>query len=412
MTAPDDKPDAKPATPPRRRRWLRWIGWVVLLLAVALVGLRLALPSLVRGYVNRTLDQNPQFDGTVGDVSIHLYRGAYSISDVKLIKTTGSVPVPLFACDRLDLSVEWAALLRGRVVARVRMDRPQVNFVDAPPDKGQKGGADDAGDQTGGGGAWLAMLSDLTPFRINSVKLDDGSVHFRTYQGDVPVDVYLSDLQASVENLTNVRDETTPLITKVQATALAMDQAPFELNATINPFSYRPTFHLTTRLLGLDVTKVNQLTRTYGSFDFEHGWFDLVIDLDATEGQLYGYVKPLFRNLRIFTGQDLKEDNVFQAFWEAFVGGAELVLKNQDRDQFGTVIPFKGEVDKPEAGILETIGNVLRNAFVRAYLPKLQTAGKIDDPSLLFEPPTVDVTPIKTDDSKESKSNAEASNKK
>ena len=348
--------------------------------------------------MNRTLDQNPLFDGSIGSVDIHLYRGAYSINKVKLIKTTGGVPVPLFECDRLDLAIEWAALLHGRVVGRVRMDEPQVNFVDAKPEPGQKGG-DDPGDQTGGGGAWLSMLSDLFPFKINSVELSRGSVHFRTYQGAVPVDVYLSNLQASVLNLTNVRDETTPLLTTIQAKALAMDQAPFELNIKLDPFSYRPTFHMTSRLLGLDVTKINDLTRTYGSFDFEHGWFDLLIDVDCKEGTLYGYVKPLFRNLQIFSTQDLKEDNPLQAFWEAMVGSAEFVLKNQDRDQFGTVVPFKGDVTKPELGLLDTIGNVLRNAFIRAYLPKLQTAGKIDDPSLLFETATFDATPIGTTDS-------------
>src|SRR4051812_7164990 len=158
-----------------------------------------------------------------------------------------------------------------------------------------------------------------------------------------------------------------------------MDQAKFEYKMTLDPFSYRPTFHMTMRLLGLDVTKINDLTRLYGSFDFEHGWFDLVVDLDAKEGALYGYVKPLFRKLKIFTAQDLKEDNVFQAFWEAFVGGAEFVLKNQDRDQFGTVIPVTGDAAGPTTGVLDAIGNVLKNAFVRAYLPRLENPGKIDD---------------------------------
>lgn len=382
-TPPSNAAEPKPRP---RRRWLRWLGLFVLLLTVALVCLRLALPSIVVRYVNQTLDRNPQFDGSIGGVEIQLYRGAYAIRDVKLIKTTGSVPVPLFACDRVDLSIEWGALLHGSIVGQVRMDRPQVNFVDAPPDKGKDKDADDAGDQTGGGGAWLAMLQELFPFDLNRVDIADGSVHFRTYQGDVPVDVYLGDLQATVDDLTNVRDATTPLVTTVQAKALAMDQAPFELNIKLDPFSYRPTFHLTMRLLGLDVTKVNALARVYGSFDFEHGWFDLVVDLDSKEGSLYGYVKPLFRDLKIISGQDVKEDNPLQVFWEALVGGAEFLLKNHPRDQFGTVVPFKGQVDKPEAGILDTIGNVLRNAFIRAYLPRLETAGKIGDPELLFEP--------------------------
>ena len=160
----------------------------------------------------------------------------------------------------------------------------------------------------------------------------------------------------------------------------------------LDPFSYRPTFQVAVRLIGLDVTKTNELTRAYGAFDFERGWFDLVVELDAKEGRLEGYVKPLFRNLTVLSlRQDIKEDNIIELFWEALVGVATEILENQPRDQFGTVIPFKGDVSTPQTNILEIIGNVLRNAFVRAYLPRLHGEatqveglqfgpGKVSDP--------------------------------
>jgi hypothetical protein len=61
-----------------------------------------------------------------------------------------------------------------------------------------------------------------------------------------------------------------------------------------------------------------------------------------------------------------------RAFWEALVGAAAEILKNQRRDQFGTVIPLRGQVDRPSGDMLATVGNVLYNAFVRAYLPRLE----------------------------------------
>jgi hypothetical protein len=102
--------------------------------------------------------------------------------------------------------------------------------------------------------------------------------------------------------------------------------------------------------------------------------------MDCKEGRVEGYVKPLFRNLKVLSlKNDLKEDDVFHLFWEAIVGTATEILKNQKRDQFGTVIPFKGDLTNPRTGLLSGVGNVLYNAFVRAYLPKLQgTAEKIE----------------------------------
>src|SRR5260370_12346959 len=117
------------------------------------------------------------------------------------------------------------------------------------------------------------------------------------------------------------------MVTKVQATALAMDQATLQCKMTLDPFSYRPTFHVAVRLLGLDVTKLNDLALTYGKFDFKRGWFDLVIETDSKEGEITGYVKPLFRNLKIFIlKEDISEDNVLQFFWHTLFSGLTPVL--------------------------------------------------------------------------------------
>ena len=365
------------------RRPHRWrVGlWPLLFLAL-LVGVgRALMPWGVRDYVNRTLDRNQLYSGRIGPVQIHLWRGAYSIQDIELSKTTGNVPVPFFSAKRVDFAVQWRNLVHGKVVARVLMDQPQINFVDS---------STAADSQTGAGGPWLQMIQDLFPFKINSAVVRDGSVHFRTFQSQKPVDVYLSQVEAVVDNLGNIRDETTPLVSTVQASALVMDQAKLDFNMTLDPFSYRPTFHMALRLLGLDVTRLNDLALTYGSFDFKRGWLDLVVEADSKEGQLNGYVKPLFRDLKVFSlKQDIKEDNVLQFFWQALVGAVTSVFKNQPRDQFGTLVPFSGDASgATTTDILATIGNVLRNAFVRAYLPRLQS-GQQEVDGLRFEPPDI-----------------------
>jgi hypothetical protein len=112
---------------------------VVLIVALG-IG-RAMMPWLVRDYVNRTLDRNPLYEGKIGDVSIHLWRGAYSIDEVRINKTTGNVPVPFFAAKRVDFSIQWNALFHRKVMGQVVMEEPELNFVDAPSEGEDQSGA-------------------------------------------------------------------------------------------------------------------------------------------------------------------------------------------------------------------------------------------------------------------------------
>ena len=354
---------------------------ICLVLVIIFGGGRLILPSFTRYWVNRTLDRNLLYSGHIGKVDVHLMQGAYAIHDVRISKRTGNVPVPLLAAKRVAFSIQWGALVHGRIVGQFELDQPELNFV--------AGSAENEG-QTGAGGPWLQMIQDLFPFTINSAVVNDGSVHFRSYKSKKPVDVYLTHLNGSIDDLSNIRNQTTPLVTSVQAKALVMDTGHLQFKMKLDPFSYHPTFHMALRLLGLDVTELNDLSLTYGDFDFKHGFLDLVLEADAKEGFLTGYVKPLFRDLTVFSiYKDLKQDTVLQFFVQALMGGITSIFKNIPQNQFGTLIPFTGDLSgTTSANLLAAIGNLLRNAFVRAYLPRLQPSPSPLGQELHFEPPT------------------------
>ena len=180
---------------------------------------------------------------------------------------------------------------------------------------------------------------------------------------------------------------------------MVMDQAPLTLQTKFDPFSFNPSFQMGLKLIGLDVTKLNDFSKSYGDFDFKKGWFDLVVEVDAKEGGFDGYVKPLFRDLQIFSlSQDLPPNkNILDTFWEALVGTGQVLLTNRPRDQLATYIPMKGLLVSPKPDILSAAGNILRNAFIRAYLPRLTgyaqqiedikfDAGQTIDPKSVVDP--------------------------
>src|SRR6185503_1767759 len=110
--APAATPDARAR--PRRRWWFaRWIAGPALVIIAVLGAARLALPWYLQRYVNRTIDQSPDYEGRVGDIDVHLYRGSYTIHDLKIQKRVHSVPVPFFESPRVDFSLDWDSLVHG-----------------------------------------------------------------------------------------------------------------------------------------------------------------------------------------------------------------------------------------------------------------------------------------------------------
>lgn len=284
------------------------------------------------------------------------------IHDIKIVKMSEAVQVPFFESRRVDLALDWNALLNGALRGKIVIASPRLNFIDAPTEEEE---------QTGAGQPWLAMLDQLFPFRIDSAEVIDGEVHFHAFHVQPQVDVYLSDVNATLTNLSNAKGSVDPLVATVTADGTAMDTGRFSFELDFDPRSYRPTFDLAFQLLDLDVVRLDALTRAYGDFDFAEGRFDLVIEAAARNGFLDGNVKPLFRNLKVLSIRDFKHDDPLQILWEAIVGATQTIFKNQSRDQFGTSFAIQGDLDDPRMSILEIIGNTLRNAFVQAYLPRL-----------------------------------------
>lgn len=116
---------------------------LLILLVIVLVGVRLALPSWVKNYLNDQLAAMGEYQGHIADVDIALWRGAYVIHELNIVKTSEKVPVPFFEARSIDLSISWRALWAGQVVADVEFSRPELHFVDGKNSQSQSGSGTD-----------------------------------------------------------------------------------------------------------------------------------------------------------------------------------------------------------------------------------------------------------------------------
>ena len=346
----------------RYRRYMAWLLIVIVLLLAA----RIALPYVVRHYLNDHMDHMGDYHGHVADVDIHLWRGAYSIDALTITKVSGKVPVPLLNAPRTDIELSWRALTHGVLRGKIKFFQPVLNFVDG-------NGTDDS--QSGKGVDWRNKLKLLTPIRLDEVGVVNGTVAFKNFVSSPRVDLKMTDVSATATNLTNVEKHGGSRVATLHATARILGDAPLETSAQFDPLQTKGDFKVDLQIRHVDLTKANSLARAYAGLDLDSGKGDFTMQLQAHDGQLKGYAKPLFHNLKIFSWkQDVEQDhkNPLQLAWEAVAQGVTWIFKNHSKDQFATRIPISGRIDDKKLGTFKAILNILHNAFVKAYTPNLE----------------------------------------
>lgn len=342
----------------RKNKWL--IGLVAVV--VLLVAVRLALPYIVEDYANRKLAALDAYEGHVGDIDVHLWRGAYSIDDIVIVKKGASRPVPFFKAQRLDLSVEWRSLMRGSIVAEADFIAPELNLVQAESKKES---------QLGGEVDWHARLEELFPTRFNTIEVIDGTVRFLAPGIQARDAITARQVRGHVSNLTNVIEVGKETFADFRVEGEVLDGAPAAVAGSVNAFAKQPTFDVNLEVKKVKLPQVNPWLREYIKADAEAGDFELYMELAAAEGKFRGYAKPIMENVDLYRSGE-PEKNPIKRVWEGFLDFAANVLENEEEDQVAARIPFTGTIENPETSVFATIASVMRNAFVSAFARSLE----------------------------------------
>jgi hypothetical protein len=345
------------------------ILWAVGIAVVLLVAARAALPHVVKDQVNRKLAALESYDGHVEDVDLALWRGAYRVDGIRIVKTGSEQPEPFFDGDRIDFSIEWRSLLRGRLVSECVMWGPKINLVRS-----------DAKEQSQLGTEvnWADELEKLSPFRFNTMTVHDGTATFRAPGIATKDALVASGIDGEITNMTNVVESGKETFAGFKATAVVLETGSAAVAGSANPLAPTPTFDVNLTVKGVHLPKVNPWLREYIKADAEAGDFELYTELAAADGRFRGYAKPIMREVDIYRSGE-PEENPFKRLWEGIVDFAAEVLEDQDSGQVAARIPFSGKIENPDAGIVETVVSVLRNAFVSAFARSLEGSVSLRD---------------------------------
>jgi hypothetical protein len=180
--------------------------------------------------------------------------------------------------------------------------------------------------------------------------------------------VDLTDADLTVENLSNQR---------IQGASVArlkgrfMGSGETQAQLTVRPRTGGYDMDLSAKIEGTDMARMNNFVHDYGGFNVAAGEMSVFTELKVADGAVTGYVKPLFRDVKVGTpaGEPEPAKTFGQRLYQGAVGLAAKILKNRPRREVATVVTISGRADQPVYSMWEAVGHLLQNAFIKAILP-------------------------------------------
>jgi hypothetical protein len=329
------------------------------------------MPYVVKRMVNDRLQRIPGYTGYVHDIGIHLWRGAYSLHGVGILRLDGKVREPFFLAKDVDFSLAWREFWHRKIVSEIYIEHGQLNFVKGPS-------AEES--QTDLDHRWQDVIKGIFPIDITHLEITDGLLRYVDTTRQPNVNLFVTHMRATATGLRNRPGERHSGEFPAEITVAGESLGGGKLNLVLaaEPLAAEPHFHLTLKLDNVDLPALNESLQAYAHVDVGRGTFRLVGEMAGRDGGFQGYVKPFFEDVDFHNIQD-KDKGIGSRIWEHIVASAAWLVKDKTRDQVATRIPFEGKFGDAKIGLLATVTNLFRHGFIRAFNPTVEGSVHADN---------------------------------
>lgn len=216
-----------------------------------------------------------------------------------------------------------------------------------------------------------------TLIRIDHGAITNSDFGFVNEAAKPPYRIFLSNGALQLENISNHLSEGSGTVT---LTGAFMGSGDTMVSGTFRPETKSPDFDLSIKIERTQIRVLNNLLRAYGKFDVTAGLFSLYSELSVKNGRVEGYIKPLFKDLKVYDGRQDKEKSLFHKLYEGLVGGVAKLLENKPREEVATRTDVSGALENPQTSTWQTVVNLVKNAFFKAFLPGFEKEVSLNRP--------------------------------
>jgi hypothetical protein len=267
-----------------------------------------------------------------------------------------------------DGHVEYAPKKKNIYLQHVRVDGLSVDYVTTERTRAAEERRMEAVEKAA---ADVSNEADTRVF-VDNLQIRDGELGYKTEQ--LGYRVFLSNADITVENLGTQRR---PEPAKFDVNGRFLGAGDMKLVGTFEPLDKQPHFDLDLRIENTPLAAMNDILRAHANFDVAGGNFAFYSEIEAKDGEVRGYVKPLFTDMDVYDSRQESGKPVLRKMYEGMVGGLANVLENP-RDDVAAKVDISGHLDNPDVSTLETLLSLIQNAFFRAILPGLERETRPD----------------------------------
>lgn len=202
--------------------------------------------------------------------------------------------------------------------------------------------------------------------RIDRMRLSESNIGVVNRNSSPPYRVFIADTDFTMTNLTNHFIEGPA---KAQLSGKFMGSGITRASAEFRPEKSGPDLDLLVKIEETRLKDMNDLFRAYGNFDVSAGLFLFYSELHVRNQRVSGYLKPLFKDIKVYDKRKDREKSVFHKLYEMLIGGVAKLLENPPREEVATVVDIAGPVKKPQMSTWQVVVQLVKNAFFKAILP-------------------------------------------
>ncbi len=206
---------------------------------------------------------------------------------------------------------------------------------------------------------------------VDSLKLTNAQLGFVNDASRPPYRVFAQGVTLELENLDNHAGHGR---SKFHARGAFMGSGKTVFSGSFLASAKPADFDLRLKVDDAELTDLNPLLLASTGVDVAQGRLSIYTELVVKDGRIEGYIKPLFRGLKISEHEKDKGKPFLKRVELHLLQFLAFVLKNPTTQEVATVIRVSGSTADPRADEWEVIWKLIENGFAGAIHPTFRDA--------------------------------------